>query len=240
MEALTTLALGLGTAWASGLNLYATVLVLGGLDLFGFIDLPPELEVISSFWVILAALGLYAVEFIADKIPGVDSLWDALHTFIRIPAGAFLAAGALGGTGLDFGLDTGFGLDTQMLSGDLGTILALLAGGTVAGASHLTKAGSRAAINTSPEPFSNMFASVVEDALVFGGLFLALFQPLVFVGLFVVFLLLAIWLLPKIWRGLRALFGYRESKVFGRPGMAAGPPPEDIQPDFPKLPRRDP
>jgi Domain of unknown function (DUF4126) len=190
VEALNLVALGLGAAWASGINLYLAVLILGGLGAAGVVDLPGDLTVLEHPAVLVAAGGLYIVEFVADKVPGVDSAWDALHTFIRIPAGALLAAGAL--------QDWGAGYEVAA---------ALLAGGTLAAASHATKASGRVAVNTSPEPFSNWLVSLLEDGLVLGGLFLALFKPALFLTLLGVFALLVIWLLPKLWRALRRLFG---------------------------------
>ncbi len=190
MEALNLVALGLGAAWASGINLYLAVLILGGLGTAGVVDLPGDLTVLEHPAVLAAAGGLYIVEFVADKVPGVDSAWDALHTFIRIPAGALLAAGAL--------QDWGAGYEVAA---------ALLAGGTLAAASHATKASGRVAVNTSPEPFSNWLVSLLEDGLVLGGLFLALFKPALFLTLLGAFALLVIWLLPKLWRALRRLFG---------------------------------
>ena len=193
MGVLETLTLALGASWASGLNLYAAVAVLGFLDLFGVISLPANLQVLSSPWVLSVAVFMYAVEFFADKIPGVDSIWDAIQTFIRIPAGAMMAAGAVGG------LDAGIGSEVQ-------TAIALLLGGSIAAGVHLTKAGSRAIINTSPEPLSNWSGSIFEDILVFVGLFLAVFKPIIFIAAFGFFIVLAIWLLPKIWRGIRGVF----------------------------------
>jgi len=190
VEALNLVALGLGAAWASGINLYLAVLILGGLGAAGMVDLPGDLTVLEHPAVLAAASGLYIVEFVADKVPGVDSAWDALHTFIRIPAGALLAAGVL--------QDWGAGYEVAA---------ALLAGGTLAAASHATKASGRVAVNTSPEPFSNWLVSLLEDGLVLGGLFLALFKPALFLTLLGVFVLLVIWLLPKLWRALRRLFG---------------------------------
>jgi hypothetical protein len=188
MDALQIISLALGAAWASGVNVYAVVLLLGGLGAFGIIDLPGELDILSNPAVLITAGVIYAVEFFADKIPGIDSIWDAAHTFIRIPAGALLAAGAV----------TEIGEPYQVAA-------ALLLGGTVAAGSHATKAGARAAINTSPEPFTNWAASVFEDILVVGGLSLALFHPMVFFGFFLLFLVFTIWLLPKLWRILRRL-----------------------------------
>jgi len=187
METIEVISLMLGAAWASGINLYAAVLVLGWMGGAGHVDLPPDLQVLSDPTVMLVAGGMYVVEFFTDKIPGVDTGWDALHTFVRIPAGAMMAAGAA--QGLDVG--------------QAGELIALLLGGGIATASHATKAGTRVLINTSPEPFSNWGASVAEDLSVFAGLWVALNNPWLFVVLFIVFLLLAIWLLPKIWRAIK-------------------------------------
>ncbi len=183
-----TIALTMGVAWASGLNLYAAVAMLGLGGTLGYVDLPPTLQVVQDPMVILAACFMYCVEFMADKTPGVDTGWDALHTFIRIPAGAALAAGAVGDV-------------TPAL-----TIAAGLVGGTVTAATHATKAGSRVLINTSPEPFSNWAASFAEDIAVFAGLWAALQHPVIFLAVFVVFLLLLCWFLPKLWRGVRLVF----------------------------------
>jgi hypothetical protein len=192
MDALSLVALGLGAAWASGINLYAAVLLLGGLHAVGLVTLPPDLAVLSHPAVLAVAGFLYVVEFVADKVPGVDSLWDAVHSFIRIPAGALLAAGAIGSYGEGYEV-----------------AVALLAGGTLAAASHAAKAGGRVAINASPEPFSNWIVSFFEDVMVLGGLILALFMPALFLTLLGAFLLGVVWLLPKLWRGLRRLFGRR-------------------------------
>mgnify|MGYP001980764116 CR=1 FL=1 len=210
MEPLTALALALGSAWASGLNLYATVLVLGGLDAFGVISLPSDMAVLSSTWVLAAAALMYFIEFFADKIPGLDSIWDLIHTFIRIPAGALMAAGAVGGT------------DVMNQEGQ--TAIALLGGGMIAAGSHAAKAGTRAVINTSPEPFSNWFMSLFEDALVFGGMALAVFNPVAFLIGLGLFALLLIWLVPKIWRGIARFFGgYRHPEDLRHPKQSAGP-----------------
>lgn len=180
--------LSMGLGWASGVNLYAAILTLGVLSVTGSMELPPGLETLNNPLVIGAAGLMFVVEFFADKIPGLDSTWDAIHTFIRIPAGAVLAASALGD-----------------VSGEL-TVAAGILGGTLAATSHVVKAGSRVLINASPEPFSNWTASVTEDVAVVGGVWLALYHPLVMISLIIVFVLLAIWLMPKIWRGIRKLF----------------------------------
>ena len=187
METIEVISLMLGAAWASGINLYAAILVLGWMGGAGHVALPPSLEVLSDPTVMMVAGGMYLVEFFTDKIPGVDTGWDALHTFVRIPAGALMAAGAA--QGLDIG--------------QAGELIGLLLGGGVAAASHATKAGTRVLINTSPEPFSNWGASVAEDVSVFAGLWAALNHPWLFIVLLVLFLLLAIWLLPKIWRAIK-------------------------------------
>ncbi len=184
---LTTLALTMGAAWASGINLYAALLVLGLGGATGNIDLPPDLQVLQDPLVIGAAGLMYTVEFFADKTPGVDTGWDTLHTFVRIPAGAFLAAGAVGDV-------------TPAIE-----ITAGILGGGLAATSHATKAGTRMLINTSPEPFSNWGASISEDVMVIGGLWAALNYPIVFLGLLVLFLCLVVWLMPKIWRLLKAV-----------------------------------
>jgi len=183
------IALSMGAAWASGINLYAAVLVLGILGLAGSIVLPPDLMILTHPLVMGAAGVMYLVEFFADKVPGVDTAWDAIHTFIRIPAGALLAAGAVG---------------------QVNPVMALVAailGGGLAAASHATKAGSRVMINTSPEPFTNWIASITEDIAVVLGLWTALKHPWIFMVLLVLFILLLIWLLPKLWRGVTKIFG---------------------------------
>ena len=185
----------MGVAWASGINLYAALLMLGWMGSTGNIDLPPDLQILSNPMVMLAAGFMYCVEFFADKIPGVDTGWDAIHTFIRIPAGAILAAAAVG--------DTGAG--AQLAAGILG--------GTLTTGSHLTKAGSRVLINTSPEPVSNWLTSVGEDVMVILGLWAALVNPILFLVLLVLFILLMIWLLPKVWRGIKKVFA-RLRKLF--------------------------
>lgn len=184
---LETAALAAGMSWASGLRLYLAVLAAGVLARLGWLDLPTGLQVLSSWWVIGVAGVLALAEFIADKVPGFDTAWDGIQTFIRIPAGAILAAAAFGE------------LDPQWM------VAAGLVGGTLAGAAHATKAGTRALINVSPEPFSNWAASFTEDVGTVSGLLLAFFLPVVFLILLGVFLILAIWLIPKLWRGVRRL-----------------------------------
>ena len=174
-----------GLSWASGLRLYLALFMVGALGKIGWIVLPDHLQILSRDGVLYASIFMLTMEFLADKIPLFDSLWDSLHTFIRIPAGAALAAGAVA----DIGPEWAF--------------IAALLGGTLSSGSHFTKAGSRALINLSPEPFSNWAASFGEDFMAAAGLWAALFAPaLFFVGL-ALFLLLMAWLLPKIWRGVR-------------------------------------
>lgn len=182
------IALSMGVAWASGLNLYAAILTLGIAGSSGNIDLPSNLEILQDPMVLMAAGFMFVVEFFADKFPGVDTGWDALHTFIRIPAGAFLAAGAVG--------DTNVAME----------LAAAIVGGSITAGTHLTKASSRLMINTSPEPVSNWAASFTEDFAVVGGLILALNHPALFLILLVAFLIAIIWLLPKLWRGIKMLF----------------------------------
>jgi len=192
-----TLALTMGVAWASGINLYAAVAVLGLAGNAGYVHLPDTLAIVEDPLVILAACFMYCVEFFADKVAGVDSTWDAVHTFIRIPAGAMLAAGAVGDV-------------TPALA-----VAAGLVGGSVTAATHATKAGTRMLINTSPEPFSNWFASIGEDLAVFAGLWAALAHPVIFLILLFLFLLALWWLLPKVWRGVKAVFR-KIASLFGR------------------------
>jgi len=184
-----TLALTMGAAWASGINLYAAILTLGLMGATGNITLPPGLEILSDPMVLMAAGLMYFVEFFADKIAGVDTAWDGLHTFIRIPAGAMLAAGAVG---------------------DLNPVIELsaaLMGGGLAASTHATKAGTRALINTSPEPFSNWMASVSEDIAVIVGLWTALNHPVLYLVLLGLFILMMIWLMPRLWRGIKLVWG---------------------------------
>ena len=187
MSVLQSVALASLMAWASGLRLYLVIFAVGLAGYFGYYDLPKGLEVLQHPWVIGAAGFMVAMEFVADKVPAIDSAWDAIHTFIRIPAGALLAAGA-----------TGDSLSAL-------TVAAGLLGGTITAGTHFTKAGGRAVINTSPEPFSNWGASFTEDVLVMSGIWLALTNPLVFMLLLLLFLLMLVWLIPKVWRGIRAV-----------------------------------
>ena len=184
---LTTIALSMGASWASGINLYATLVVLGLGGATGNIELPAQLSVLENPLVIGAAGLMYCVEFFVDKTPGLDTGWDTLHTFIRIPAGALLAAGAVGEVEPAVAIAAG------------------ILGGGLSATSHATKAGTRLLINTSPEPFTNWWASLTEDALVLAGLWAALANPVLFLCLLAVFLIVVIWMLPKIWRLIRTI-----------------------------------
>jgi len=209
------LGLTLGVAWASGINLYAAILVLGYMGATGAMVLPPDLQILANPLVMLAAGAMYLIEFFADKMPGVDTSWDTLHTFIRIPAGAAMAAGAVGD------------VDPAI------TLAAALVGGGLAAGTHAAKAGSRVLINTSPEPFSNWFVSIGEDVAVVAGLWAALHYPWVFLAGLVVFILLVTWLLPKIWRGIKNLFS-RLMRIFG--GGSEPPTPTPNENQTPELP----
>jgi len=208
------LALSLGAAWASGINLYATLLTLGILGSSGDIVLPPGLEVLTNPLVLGAAGLMYTVEFFADKTPGVDTGWDVIHTFIRIPAGAVLAAGAIG-----------------QLSPSA-ELAAAIVGGSLAATTHATKAGTRVLINTSPEPFSNWAASITEDITVIAGVWAALHHPLWFLGALAVFIVVMIWLLPRLWSAIKKLFALLR-RWFGGGGSAPplpGQPPPSLEP----------
>lgn len=182
MATLEALSLAMGTAWTSGINLYATVAALGIAGRTEMIQLPPDLQVLTHPAVIAVACIMYVIEFFADKVPYVDSGWDVLHTFIRVPAGAILAARSLG--------DMNPALE----------LVALLGGGAVALAAHGTKATTRLAINASPEPFSNWLASVTEDLAVLGSIWLIFNHPILMLILVFGFLVLVVWITPKLFR----------------------------------------
>jgi Domain of unknown function (DUF4126) len=182
MDTIQALSLAMGTAWTSGINLYATVAALGIASRAEMIQLPPDLQVLAHPAVIVVACIMYVIEFFADKVPYVDSGWDIVHTFIRVPAGAILAAKSLG--------DVNPALE----------LVALLAGGTVALAAHGTKATLRLAINASPEPFTNWAASVTEDLTVLGSIWMVFHHPTLMLLLIASFIAMVIWLLPKLFR----------------------------------------
>ena len=188
MNVIETLSLALGAAWTSGINLYATVAVIGLLQRFEMVGrLPGGLDALDNWWVIGTALALYTVEFVADKVPYVDTVWDAVHTFIRVPAGAALALAATAD------------LDPAV------RVVAMLLGGGLALSTHGTKATVRAAANASPEPFTNWALSLAEDVVAVGAVVLAVLHPLAVLAVIVVFLLLLGWALPKVLRRIKKM-----------------------------------
>jgi hypothetical protein len=199
MDIVAPIAMAAGLGWASGLRLYAVLFFIGVLGYFGFARMPPDLMILSHPAVMATTGALFAFEFGADKIPGFDSIWDSFQTFVRIPGGALLAAAAVADQSSALALAAG------------------LLGGTFAAGAHLTKAGSRVLINTSPEPFSNWAASLAEDTLTAGVVWFAFAHPLVLLIFLIVILFATIWLLPKLWRGVRrAISAARQ--LLGSPG----------------------
>ncbi len=199
------IALAGALGWASGVRLYLVVLLTGLAGYLGWVPLPQGLQVLANPVVLGVSGFMVFVEFFADKIPGLDSLWDVVHTVIRIPAGAALAAGV-------------FGADHGVMA-----LVAALLGGTLAATSFTAKATTRAAINTSPEPFSNIGASLLEDGAVSAGLWLALAHPLVFIAVLALVLVLSVWLIRLCWRFLRQLFA-RVARIFsGKPDPGPSP-----------------
>lgn len=190
---LRTLGFAMGSAWLSGINLYATVLTLGLLQRFGVAQLPGDLAYLSHNWILGAAAVLYVIQFVADKIPAVDSIWDVVHTFIRVPAGAVLAATAFAH------------FDPKV------RLIALLLGGGIALSSHGTKTATRLAANTSPEPFSNIVLSLIGDALTVGGTLLMALHPIMIIAIVVVAVVLSLVLFRWIWRALRRMFRPRST-----------------------------
>ena len=188
MNLVETLGLALGAGFSSGLNLYATVATLGLLQRFGVLHLPPGLQVLSHPWVLAIAIALYFLEFFADKIPYFDTFWDALHTFIRPPAAALLTFAAAGGAPPEWRWAA-----------------ALLAGG-VALTSHGTKASARAAVNTTPEPFSNWFLSFGEDVLAVWLTWMATTHPVATTIIVVALVALCAFLLYHLFRFARRAF----------------------------------
>jgi uncharacterized membrane protein len=201
----SVLTLALGSAWTSGINLYATVTVLGLLQRFGATKLPGGLEVLDNWWIIGIAGFLYLVEFVADKVPYVDSVWDVIHTFIRVPAGAVLAYAA-----------------TNNLDPTVAVAAGLLGGG-LAFSTHGTKAALRATANLSPEPVSNWALSFIEDGIAIIGSFLAVFAPVVIAVVLVVFLIIFFWLMPKFLRAVRRMTSATRSFFSGRGFRDAAP-----------------
>lgn len=208
MEWFSTLSLALGSAWTSGINLYATVTMLGLLQKFGFTRLPGGLDVLDSWWIIGVAGGLFIVEFVADKVPYVDSVWDVVHTFVRVPAGAIVAYAA-----------------TNQLEPQI-VVIATLLGSGLAFASHGTKAAARVAANFSPEPVTNWTLSLVEDVIAVAGVLLAVFAPMAIAAVLALFVMLFIWFLPKVLRAIRRLFsavaGFFRGESFEQVAKRAG------------------
>ena len=199
------IALAGALGWASGVRLYLVVLLTGLAGFMGWVALPQGLHLLANPVVLGASGFMVFVEFFADKIPGLDSLWDVVHSVIRIPAGAALAAGV-------------FGADSSAMG-----LVAALMGGTLAATSFAAKATTRAAINTSPEPFSNIGASLLEDGMVPLGLWLAIAHPFVFVGLLALVLVFSVYLIRVCWRFLRQLFS-RVARIFsGKPDPGSLP-----------------
>ena len=199
MNLVQILGLALGAAWTSGINLYATVAVMGLLQHFGLVRLPGELHVLDNWIIIGLALALYVVEFIADKVPYVDTLWDAVHTFIRVPAGAVIAAAAA----WDFNPTV--------------IVMAFLLGGGVAFSTHGTKATLRAGANASPEPFSNWTLSLVEDFVAVGAVVLAVVFPIVALVLVAIFLLFFVWIMRRVVRRVRRMVRAVRAFLKGKP-----------------------
>ena len=199
MEVVAAIATAMGLAWASGINLYATIAVLGLLGQGGHIELPPEMAIVTNEGVIAVAVVMYFVEFVADKTPGVDTGWDAIHTFIRIPAGAIIAAQAVGPVSEE------------------AQLIAFMLGGAVATSSHTTKAASRLAINTSPEPVSNWTMSLMEDIAAVGALWVSFNYPYAMLAFVVVFFFFAIWIVPKLYAVFKGMLARIVSLFKGKP-----------------------
>jgi hypothetical protein len=200
LDTLQLVALAAALGWASGIRLYAVLFIVGALGYLGWFELPEHLRILAHPLVLCASGFMVFVEFFADKIPGVDTVWDLAHTLVRIPAGAALAAGVFGD------------------SPPAWMLAAAIVGGTLAAGSHFTKAGARMAINTSPEPFSNWAASFGEDLLVGVLLYLALAHPIALLFVLAMLIALTAWLLPKLWRFIRGFldrilgwFGYADA-----------------------------
>ena len=194
------IAIAAALGWASGLRLYAVIFLTGLAGSLGWVPLPAGLQVLQNPWVLGASGLMLALEFFADKIPLVDSVWDAIHTLVRIPAGAILAASV-------FGLDQG-----------TTSLVAALLGGTLAATSHLAKASTRAAVNTSPEPFSNIALSLTGDAAVPAMLWLSWMHPAWFFAALLLALVVMVVLIVVMMKFVRALW----RRVAGR-GAAAMP-----------------
>ena len=188
MDLIQTLGLAVGAAWLSGIRLYSLVSILGLLGRYGSLQLPGSLEILENPWVIGVSSALFVIEFVADKGPAIDSVWDAFHTFIRIPAGAVLAAGAFG----DY--------DPAI------KVIAGLIGGTLAFGSHATKTTTRAAVNTSPEPVSNLVVSSAEDVYAVGSAFAAAFAPILILIIVAIGVVISLFMLPRMIKFARRIF----------------------------------
>lgn len=187
MLAVPSVALAGVLSWASAFRLYAALFVAGMLDRFHFMALPAKLAVLSHTPVLVATGALLIIEFLVDKLPAVDSVWDSVQTFVRVPFGALLG----------WGVFAHASPETQAI--------AAILGGVLAAGTHVAKAGTRALVNTSPEPFSNWALSFSEDGVLLPGIWLAFKHPWTFIVLLALFVVLLIWSIPKLWRGLRAL-----------------------------------
>jgi hypothetical protein len=199
MNLIQILGLALGSAWTAGINLYATVAVLGLLQHYKLAHLPGSLHVLDNWLIIGLALALYVIEFFADKIPYVDTVWDAVHTFIRVPAGAVIAAAATSGVKPEV------------------QIMALLVGGGLALSTHGTKATVRAAANVSPEPVTNWILSIVEDLIAVGAVVLSVLHPIVILIVVAIFLLIFAWVFRKVVRRIRRMMAAARAFFSGRP-----------------------
>lgn len=205
LDTLQLIALAAAVGWASGIRLYAVLFIVGAVGFAGWVEIPEHLRALSHPLVLCASGFMVAAEFFADKIPGFDSVWDLIHTFIRIPAGAALAASVFGD------------------SPPAWMIASAILGGTLAAGSHFTKAGARLAINTSPEPVSNWAASFGEDFLAGALIYLALAHPIALLIVLAVLIAASIWLLPKLWRFIRAMAARISGGLNGlRSGAANG------------------
>jgi hypothetical protein len=192
---LPELAMSAAMAWGAGLRLYLVVFVVGLLGKFGYVPLPDTLKLLTNPIVLGAAGFMTFIEFFADKIPWLDTAWDGIHTFLRIPAGAALAAGMLG--------DSGEGV----------ALAAAIIGGTLTAGTHFGKAGTRAVANTSPEPFTNIGLSLAEDTMVAGGLALAIANPIIFLILLAVFVVALVVLIRFILKGVTSVVDRLSSKA---------------------------
>ena len=206
MNLIQVLGLAFGSAWTAGINLYATVAVLGLLQHYKLAHLPGGLHALDNWIIIGVALALYVIEFFADKVPYVDTVWDAIHTFIRVPAGAVLAAAA-----------------TSDISPTV-QIVALLIGGGLALSTHGTKAAVRGTANISPEPVTNWIISIVEDIIAVGAVVLSVLHPIAILVIILIFLLVLAWILPKVVRRIKRMLLTVRAFLSGRTLPASGKP----------------